>query len=446
MNRALRLNIVSGALGMFWLCAPLGAPLPLLMQAVNASSTQLGILSAAWQIAMLAQIPAAFIAESMKRRKPFWAIVTTLHRILWASPALLPWLFPDNRELWPVFLIAALGLSNLLANSGTASWLSWMADLVPPESAGRFWALRQLVLSLSMIVCTALYGWLLDHYAATDSPFLGFQWVFALCSLLGIADIAVHCFVHEPEHRRTQERKTCRERFASPFRNRGFTVLTAAMAGWVGAQSALGYTMGVPGFFSMVHLREAFGASYSQASMVFIAACVGAALFTPWLGSWMDRAGSQNVLTRLVFLGPISMAAWWIAKPGTWNLVGFALPAATTWMVFAALFQGAIYTGTLLCQLRLSQIYTPKEGRTLAMALHWSISGVGGALGAMGAGFLKDALPTGPLSWLPGQWHAFDLLVLLHALVAWVLVLPLMRILQNEPAPEPAEQSPATAM
>jgi hypothetical protein len=160
----------------------------------------------------------------------------------------------------------------------------------------------------------------------------------------------------------------------------------------------------------------------------------------------MDRAGSQNVLTRLVFLGPISMAAWWIAKPGTWNLLGFALPAASTWMVFAALFQGAIYTGTLLCQLRLSQIYTPKEGRTLAMALHWSISGVGGALGAMGAGFLKDALPTGPLSWLPGQWHAFDLLVLLHALVAWVLVLPLMRILQNEQAPEPAEPSPATAM
>jgi MFS-type transporter involved in bile tolerance (Atg22 family) len=294
------------------------------MQAVNASSTQLGILSAAWQIAMLAQIPAAFIAESMTRRKPFWATVTTLHRILWASPALLPWLFPDNRELWPVFLIAALGLSNLLANSGTASWLSWMADLVPPESAGRFWALRQLVLSLSMIVCTALYGWLLDHYAATDTPFLGFQWVFALCSLFGIADIVVHCFVHEPEHRRTQERKTCRERFASPFRNRGFTVLTAAMAGWVGAQSALGYTMGVPGFFSMVHLREAFGASYSQASMVFISACVGAAIFTPWLGSWMDRAGSQNVLTRLVFLGPISMAAWWIAKPGTWNLLGFA--------------------------------------------------------------------------------------------------------------------------
>jgi len=141
MNRSLRINIASGAIGMFWLVAPLGAPLPLLMQAVAASATQLGILSAVWQIATLAQIPAAFLAESMARRKPLWAVTSILHRILWATPAALPWLLPHNRELWPIVLILALGLSNVLANTGTASWLSWMADLVPrnqPAVSGRY--------------------------------------------------------------------------------------------------------------------------------------------------------------------------------------------------------------------------------------------------------------------------------------------------------------------
>ena len=57
MERSLRLNIAAGFFGMFWICGPLGAPLPLLMQAVEATSTQLGVLSAAWQVAMLAQIP-----------------------------------------------------------------------------------------------------------------------------------------------------------------------------------------------------------------------------------------------------------------------------------------------------------------------------------------------------------------------------------------------------
>ncbi|MEI6714260.1 MAG: MFS transporter [Verrucomicrobiota bacterium] len=436
MNRSLRINIAAGAIGMFWLVVPLGAPLPLLMQSVAASATQLGILSAVWQIATLAQIPAAFIAESMPQRKPLWAVTSILHRILWATPAALPLLFPHNRELWPVVLIFALGLSNILANLGTASWLSWMADIVPPESAGRFWSIRQVILSISMIIATALYGWILDSFGNTDTPFRGFQWVFLLCSLTGVLDIVLHCFVTEPAHKRPAVSIPWKTRFAKPFENRGFTILTTALAAWIGAQAFLGYTIGVPGFFSMVHLRETFGASYSQASLIFITACLGAVLFTPWLGRWIDKAGAQNVLIRLVFLGPISMAPWCFIQPGSVQLGPFTCPSAVLWISLAALFQGPIYTGTLLCQYRLIQVYTRPEGRTMAMALHSSIVGLGGAIAAVGAGFLKDLIPPESLTRLPGHFYSFDLLVLLHAMLAYGAVFPLTRALQNEPPPE----------
>ncbi|MEY5027525.1 MAG: hypothetical protein RLZZ244_3053 [Verrucomicrobiota bacterium] len=425
MNRSLRMNILAGALGMFWLCAPLGAPLPLLMQAVEASATQLGILSAAWQIAMLAQIPSAFLAESQARRKPLWAATAILHRILWATPALLPWLLPDHRPLWPALLIAALGLSNLLANVGTASWQSWMADIVPPASAGRFWAIRQMLLSVGLIAGTALYGWLLDHTPTPNAPFLGFQWVFGLCSLLGIADILVHCLVEEPPHRPVPAATPWYQRLRLPFQTPGFPTLTAAMAAWIGAQSLLGYTLALPGFFSMVHLRETFGASYSQASLVFIAAALGAILFTPWLGPWMDRAGAQNVLSRLVFIGPLTMAGWWLAPAGSFQIGSFTLPKAIPCVAFAALFQGAAYTGTLLCQFRLTQMYTPSEGRTVAMAVHWSLTGIAGASGALAAGLLKDTLPSHGFSALGAHWQSYDLLVLIHLLLAWSVALPL---------------------
>ena len=68
VNRSLRFNIGAAFLGMLWLCVPIGAPLPLLMQVVEASSTQLGLLSASWQAAMLVQIPAALFSESLRRR------------------------------------------------------------------------------------------------------------------------------------------------------------------------------------------------------------------------------------------------------------------------------------------------------------------------------------------------------------------------------------------
>jgi Major Facilitator Superfamily len=424
MHRSLRLNIAAGIFGMLWICAPLGAPLPLLMQAVEASSTQLGLLSAAWQAAMLAQIPAALFAESFSRRKPWWATVTLLHRILWAAPAVVPWVLPNRREWWPVALIASLALSNLLANLGTASWLSWMADIVPVDRAGRFWAVRQRLLAIGLVVGTAFYGWVLDRYAGGGSVW-GFQVVFALCSFFGVVDVVVHCFVHEPLAIKPAEELPLARRLAAPFETPGFLRLTLLMAAWTCAQSLVGYTLAMPGFFSMVHLREAFGASYSQASLIFMAAALGGALFSGRLGPWMDRAGAVAVMTRLAVAAPISLMAWWLVGPGTVEFAGHIWPVAVLWMTLAALFQGAFCTGALLCQFRLAQMFTPSSGRTLAMAVHWSIAGLGGAVGGIGGGWVKDLLEKGGA--LPGGRYAFDALVLLSVLLTWGAVVPLCR-------------------
>ncbi len=404
--------------------------MPLLMQAVHASSTQVGLLSAAWQAAMLAQIPAALIAEGRPSRKPMWATVTILHRILWMTPAFVPLLLPNSRHLWPLVLIGALAVSNFLANLGTASWLSWMADIVPPESAGRFWTIRQRIISVGLMGGTAAYGWILDHHTAGDSV-LGFQWVFALCGMFGVLDIVVHCFVHEPPVQVLCSEKPFWQRLAAPFETPGFLPLALLMAVWTGAQALVGYTLAMPGFFGMMHLREAFGATYSQASLIFIAAAFGAALFSGSLGPWMDRAGAVAVMTRMVVLTPLSMMAWWFAKPGELQLLGHAMPSAVVWMTLAAVVQGALCTGGMLCQFRLTQMYLPPTGRILATAVHWSIAGIGGALGAVGGGWLKDFIQnSGPL---PGGRYAFDVLVLLQVVLAWGVALPLCRSLVARP-------------
>lgn len=436
MHRSLRLNIAAGVFGMLWMCAPLGAPLPLLMQAVQASSIQVGLLSAVWQAATMAQIPAALFVERFARRKPMWATVTIAHRALWTTPALVPWLLPHHREWWPGVLIVALALSALLANLGTASWFSWMADIVPVERAGTFWGVRQGILSLGLIAGTALYGWLLDRYTSGGSV-VGFQAVFALCGFFGVLDIVVHCFVHEPPMAKSTEVSPVLERLWAPFQISGFLSLTVLMALWTCSQSLVGYTMAMPGFFSMVHLREAFGASYSQAALIFITAAVGGALFSRKLGPWMDRAGAVAVMTRLAVMTPFSMMAWWVASPGGVKIAGYVCPRAVLWMAFAAAVQGALCTGALLCQFRLAQMFTRESGRTVAMAMHWSIAGAGGALGGVGGGWLKDWLEQ--KGRVPEGWHAFDVLVLISVLVSWCGVVPLC--LKLPPASAPLEEN-----
>lgn len=423
VNWALRLNIVAGFFGMFWMSVPLGAPLPLMMQGLQASGTQLGILSASWQIATIAQIPAAFFVERLRRRKTAWIVVCLSHRILWATPALVPMLLPNRREDWTLFIISGLALSNFLANLGTASWLSWMADLVPAEIAGRFWAKRQSILSLALVVATILFGWILDAHSP-EHLLEGFQWVFGLCAVFGVADIIIHSFVREAKQPPSLAISGLRNRLIEPFKIRGFGRLAFVMGLWTCSQSIVGYTLALPGFFSMVHLREAFGASHAQASWIFCCAAFGALLLTPALGRWIDSDGAPAVFMRLVTVIPFTMLGWWGAPKGTLMLGNQEMPVAIVFMAPVAMAQGGLLAGALLCQFRLTQMATCALGRTVAMAIHWSLCGVGGCVGAMLAGFIRDRIPLGCFGFLNGSWSAFDVLVLIHALIAWVCVLP----------------------
>ena len=74
-------NMVAGFLGTFWIGAAYGTPLPLFLQAVQASGLQLGLMGAVRQLALLAQLPGAFFVERLERRKTFWAVLVIAHRL-----------------------------------------------------------------------------------------------------------------------------------------------------------------------------------------------------------------------------------------------------------------------------------------------------------------------------------------------------------------------------
>ncbi len=432
----MRLNMLAGFLGMMWISVPLGMPLPLLMEAVHASGFQLGLLSAAWLLAMLAQVPSALLVEQLATRKPFWAVLSVVHRLLWGVPALLPIVLPERRDLWPVVIIVALALSNALGQAGTAPWQSWMADLLPPSRAGRFWGVRTRVLSVGMIIAALISGLLLDRYSEGANPFLGFQLVFAAAAFFGVLDIVVHCWVTEPKPVRHEGEGTLYARITTPFRNPGFLRLTIAMGFWTSAQAILGYTMGLPGFFSMVYLKEQFGATYVQASWVFIASAIGAVLWTPRIGHWIDVWGGRRVMLLLTGLGPLFMLPWLFLPSAKWSIpfLGAApVPQAVLVVCAASLLAGGFYSATWMCQVRLTQDYTSTAGRTVAMGVHWSLVGLIGACGSISAGWIKDhvqfdstrtLVPGGaPLSY-------FHVLVALHLLLAWAVVCPLFRRLR----------------
>ncbi len=427
---SMRKNIAAGALGTVWLVAVYGLPLPLFMEAIKASGFQLGVMGAIRQAAMFAQLPSAFLVERLPRRKSFWAVAAITHRLLWLVPALLPIVWPEGGAHWVLLLIVVLGISDVLGNASTAPWLSWMADLLPASRAGRFWGARQRLLSIVVLVAALTFGWILDAIHRPGNALLGFTIVFAVAALFGTADIVVHLGVAEPAPTRSAPGQTVWRRIVAPLRNRDFRRLTLAMGGWTAALALPGYFNGTPGFFNVVYLHEAFGASYSQASWLILASAAGAVLWSRPIGHRIDRFGARLVAMFLVTVGPLFTLAWFFASPTRLHLPLLGeVPQPVVLMSVASLVIGGFYGGVQLCQLRLTQAFTQNAGRTVAMAVHFSFAGVIGAIGALTGGWIKDHFPP---AWndllLPGgaAFSYFHVLITLQVLLAWGVALPLV--------------------
>lgn len=444
IRRGLRVNIAAGSLGMAGVAMAMGVPLTMLLEALGANGKQLGLVVTGMQIVMLAQVPSAFIAERLETRKTYWATMALLHRMFWFAPALLPMLFPHS-PVWAAWgVILAMTISSLLAHGSAASWYSWMADLVPGDKSGRFWGVRQSVVTSFFLLAMWLSGWVLDQYRDATGhvlSFTGFTIVFAMAALLGMADIIVHLWVPEPVPTRPANFRPPRERLLAPLRQPGFGWLTAAMAMWY-------FSVGLVGAFGIVYLKRDFQASYTQLSALNIASSLGTIFLGIPAGYLIDRLGARAFGAICLFLGPMFGLVWFFVSPTTLEmyipLLGTCtVPQPVVLILCTNLLAGGIYAGVGLTQINLANTLAPQEGRTVAMAVHWSIVGVVGAAGPLVGGIVMDYLAVNPLPWiLPFGAHFsfFHVLVILHVLTAWLLCVPLLlRIRGREGEPEVGE-------
>jgi hypothetical protein len=245
-----------------------------------------------------------------------------------------------------------------------------------------------------------------------------------------------HAAVFEPAPVRSAPGQTPWRRIAMPLRSRDFRRVTLAMGAWTAALALPGYFNGTPGFFNVVYLHEAFGASYSQASWLILASASGAIFWSRKVGHRIDQYGARRVAMFLAAIGPLFTLAWFFASPLRVQLPMLgSVPQPVVLMSVASLIIGGFYAGMQLCQFRLTQAFTEQAGRTVAMAVHWSFVGLIGAMGALGGGWLKDHVP--------GSWSAFTVpggaplsyfhvIIVLQVLLAWGVVLPVLSTIRPE--------------
>lgn len=429
LRRGLQLNIAAVAIGNVWAAVAVGAPFTMLWQALGASGVTIGLASMVQQLAVVAQLPGALLTERFRSRKWFWILVTLPHRLLWAVPAWLLWWVPDQPERIITWVLVAVAISAVLAHLGAPAGGAWIFDLVPSEGAARFWGRRHAIATLTFLVSTWAAGYMLDRAAGGSGQgniLAGFAMILLIAAGFGVSDILVHMAVPETRAVRSPHRGSLWREVTAPWRDRDFRWLTLAFGAW-------GFAVGMVGPFGLVYLREEFAITYQHIFATQIVAGMGSVVAGLQAGYIIDRLGARAYGVVLLAVLPVLSAVWFFLSREDLAFLlpwvgAFSLPQPVVLICLANLAGGALGASLALCQVRLLGALTPREGRPMAIALHWTIIALLGATGPIVGGVMKDWLAAFPISLhlptgLPLSY--FHVLVALFMLMTWFVCIPL---------------------
>ena len=434
---SLRNSTLAGAVGVFFFMIVQAGPLPLMLEKLGAGGIAIGLTATLFQLGLLIQIPSAFFTERLASRKLFWAATTITARAALAIPGAYLLLFPDQQSSIVWLTLATLGVFSFLAQMGAPVWFSWMADLVPDSMRAGFWAKRQGIVMTASVASVALTGWFLDLFP--ENTLAGFGWLLIFASIMGVLDIVIHWHVVEPDPTPVNRSLSMGKRIFQPLENRDFLYFTLSMCVWF-------FGLGFFGPFLNVYLKSAFGVTYTHLSAIQLAGMLSSVIASFIGGRLISRIGLRTYGLAMVMAVPVFASVWFFLDgnaTGVLPLLG-TVPQPVMLLCISSLIGGGIYAGVGMLQLNLLSTLAPKEGRTMAMAVHWSLIGILSAAGPIAGGWVKDYFTAHPIDfhlYAGTPFSYFHVMVAIQSLLVWFAMLPLLFKIKKQDGEWPLDKA-----
>jgi len=134
---------------------------------LDATPFQIGLLASMPMLANLLQPLGAYWADSTTSRRLYGLWVYGISRLLWLPLAIAIMVFswhPIYPQQMIVATLVVVLATHVLGAIGSASWLSWLATLVPRQLRGRYFGFRNSTSSLTSLVALPLLGMGVSHW------------------------------------------------------------------------------------------------------------------------------------------------------------------------------------------------------------------------------------------------------------------------------------------
>ncbi|MBC8141695.1 MAG: MFS transporter, partial [Armatimonadetes bacterium] len=351
---------------------------------LGASDFVLGLLAGLPAAVGLLQIPASLYSDTLVRRKRFVAFNAVAGRLVWLLIALIPFVVPPTWQIG-VFVTLATVSAAFLTIIGPA-WTSWMSDLVPSDSRGRYFGQRSMAMGVATMLLPLPAGAFLD--LAVKHHLFPVAWGFAVLFTVACAASVASgvMLLRQPEPPRPQSVEPPPERvnpfkaLSAPLADRNFRAFILYAAIIVASATFAGQ------FFVAWQLdKTALNLPYLTVQILG-AVAAGAGLATTQLWGYLsDKFGSRPLLQLATIAAVVSPLLWLFTVPGA-----FALNV--TIIVVLNLFAGTAWAGIGIAQFNLLLSTAPAQSRTTYVAVFSALTGVVGGVAPILGGVVMELL------------------------------------------------------
>jgi len=419
IRTSLRASTVDGIFAAIFINIAGGVLLSNFLVELEASTVQIGFLAAIPMVVNLIQPLGAYLADRTTSRHQYGLLIFAPSRLVWLVLVLGILLFTWQQRAPHQLIYWTLGVmtvSYTLSALGSASWLSWLAALVPRQLRGRYFGFRNSAVNLTVLISLPLAGFAVSAWPGGSIQ--GYGVILLLGVVAGIVSISFQFFMQDvnPQVQRSlagntripaKETATAEEpsNGAQPsfWRDTNFLVFLLYFGFWA-------FSINLSSPFFNIYLLDNLALDIQWVTLYNSLASGATLLMLIVWGKLSDRIGNQPLLLGVGILVALT--------PLLWLGIGANPASLWVWLPLLHLFIGGTWPAIELCSNNIQMAIAPLQQHSTYFAIAAAVAGGTGALGTVAGGYLAHFADYGGLKGM----FVFSSALRLVALLPLVLV------------------------
>ncbi len=389
VRTSLRASTIDGGLSTVFSNITGGVLVSSFLLDLGASPFEIGMLASLPMVANLLQPLGALLSNRTNSRHDYGIWTFLPSRLLWLI-LLIGIIFrsanPDSSDQLVYLTLTLVIVSNILAALGSASWMSWLAALVPPKLRGRYYSVRNIVSNIASLLCLPIASFVISNWQG--GTIAGYGIVLSISILAGLASLTCQHFMidinpqdYQIDNSRTDSPEKHQENLfnnlIAPFKDRNLVIFLIYFGLW-------GFAVNLSTPFFNLYMLENLNVDITWVTL-FNSLSSGAnmLMLLVW-GRQSDRVGNRPLL---IFAG-LAIAI----TPLFWLLTGIDQVQAQLWiyLLIFHLFLGGTWAAIDLGTNNIQIAIAPIQHHATFFAIASAVAGVGSALGTTAGGTLAQ--------------------------------------------------------